>query len=100
MPGTRPGTTKMDATLPRSWRRHQIGRRDQHPEGLAPDDDARIVLEIDAGGDRVALTALEGAQPPEINVLDALQVCRAADRRLRHQVDVKRRARPDLEIAF
>src|SRR5258705_8681502 len=78
----------------------QVRRRDQHAEGLAPDDDARIVLEVDAGGDRVALAALECAQAPEIHVLDALQIGRAADRHLRHQVDVERWAWPDLEIAF
>src|SRR5215510_1602722 len=52
----------------------QVRRRNQHAERLAPDDDARIVLEIDARGNRVALAALEGAQPPEIHVLDALQI--------------------------
>src|SRR3954454_1414624 len=70
----------------------QVRRRDQHAEDLAPDDDARIVLEIDPGGNRVALAALKGAQPPEINVLHSVQVCRAADRHLWHQVDVERRA--------
>src|SRR5258708_6191601 len=78
----------------------QVRRRDQHAEGLAPDDDARIVRESVAGWNRVALAAMEGAQAPEIDVLDALQVCGAADRHLRHQVDVERRAWPGLEIPF
>src|SRR5262245_20129640 len=52
----------------------QVRRRDQHAEGLAPDDDAGIVLEIDAGGNRVALTALEGAQAPKVYMVDALQL--------------------------
>src|SRR5437773_12347025 len=88
------------STLPRSRRRHQIGRRNQHPEGLAPDDDARIVVEVDAGWDRIALAALEGAQAAEVDEHLLLQVRVGADRRLRYQVNVERRPRTDLEIAL
>src|SRR6266542_2027701 len=46
---------------PSSLRRDQIGRRDQHAEALAPDHDGGIVLETDAGRDRIALAALARA---------------------------------------
>src|SRR6266850_7295456 len=47
--------------------RRQIGRRNQHAELAAPDDDALIVLQVDARRDGVALAAFEGAQAPEID---------------------------------
>src|SRR5437016_874761 len=87
-------------TLPRSRRGHQIGRRDQYPEGLTPDDNARIVLEIDARGDRIALTALEGAQAAEIDEHLLLEVRVGTDRRLRHEIDMECRPRPDFKIAL
>ena len=54
----------------------QVRWRDENAEALAPDDRALIVLQIDAGWDRIALTALEGAQATEIDEHDVLQVRR------------------------
>src|SRR5262245_39632542 len=79
--------------LLRRLRSLQIRRRDQHAEALAPDDHARVFREIDARRDRIALAALERAQPAEIDEHDVLHVGRGADRRFRHQVDMERRAR-------
>src|SRR5262245_27361505 len=54
----------------------QIGWRDEHTEALAPDDHALVVLRIDARGDWIALTALEGAQTTEIDEHRVLKVRR------------------------
>src|SRR5215813_13014460 len=81
-------------------RRLEVGRRDQHAERLAPDDHARIVLEIEADGDRVALAPLEGTQSAEIDEGGAGKLRGRADRRLGHQVDVIGRPRPDFEVGL
>ena len=85
---------------PRRHRRGQVGWRDQNAELLAPDDHALIVLQIDAGRDRIALAALECAQAAEVDEHHVFDVGGRADRRLGHQIDVKRRSRADLEIGF
>src|SRR6266508_1217444 len=102
MAGTSPAMTTGEVVGfdPSSWRRDQIGRRDQHAEALAPDHHAGIVLEIDAGRDRIALAALERAQAAEIDIHQLLDVIRAADVRLRREEDVEGRSGPDLEVAF
>jgi len=54
----------------------QIRRRDENAEALAPDDHALIILQVNTGRDRIALTAFEGAQAPEIDEHCVLQVGR------------------------
>src|SRR5262245_9792599 len=81
-------------------RRLEIGRRDQHAEALAPDDHARIILEIDAGRYGVALAALECTQPPEVDIHHAGHVGARANVCFRHQINMKRGPRSDLEVGF
>ena len=76
----------------------QISGRDQHRELLAPDDYALILGKIRSRRNGVALAALEGTQPAEIDKLLSLQVARGADLRLRHQIDMELRAGADLEV--
>jgi hypothetical protein len=57
----------------------QVRRRDENAEALAPDDDALIILQIDAGRDRIALAALEGAQTSEIDEHHILRSRRGYD---------------------
>ena len=77
--------------------RGQIRRRDQHAELPAPDDYALVVLQVDAGRDGIALAALEGAQAAEIDEHRLAEIRALADAGLGHEVDVERRAGPDLE---
>ena len=77
----------------------QVGGRDQHRELLAPDDDALELREVEAGGNGVALAALEGAQPPQVDEHLPGEIARGPQLRPRHQVDVELGARADLEIA-
>src|SRR5262245_30950462 len=79
---------------------HQIRGRDQHGELLAPDDHALIVLQIDARRNGVTLAALERAQPAKIDEHRIAEIGIFADAGLRHEIDVERRAGPDLEVAF
>src|SRR5215216_5524940 len=80
--------------------RREVGRRDQHAEALAPDHHARVALEVDAGGNRVALAALEGTQAAEIDIHQIFHVGGAADGRLRYEQHMEGRPGSDLEIGF
>src|ERR1044072_153706 len=75
-----------------------IRRRERHAELPAPDDDALVVRQIDAGRDRITLAALEGAQAAEIDEHRIAEVGVLAQAGFRHQVDMERRARPDFAV--
>src|SRR5919108_5798445 len=85
---------------PGGHRCSQVSWRNENTEALAPDDHAVIVLRTDAGRDRIALAALEGAQAAEVDEHHVFQVGRCVDRRLWDQIDVERWSRPDFEIGL
>ena len=91
-------TEKTELMRSRPLEKFDGGRRDEDSEVFAPDDDAGVVREVDAGRDGKDLAPLESPQSAEIDAHRCGNVVIRRDGGLGNKVDVELRSGSDFEV--